>query len=766
LKNLIFLLFFFPFFAVGNNNFSPKGITAAWDSSDTGGIQDGAGDWNSSSARFTYETGASNSPFCQGCNVSFGGGGAAGTITTTGIQRINSFTSEATTGNYTISGGTLSCVDNSACLYNINQNITIGSVIDGTMGIVKNGSQTLTLSGANTYSGSTTITDGILEIQNVGTYTGGITVNAGTTLNLQDSLVTGAIVNNATMVMNRTLGGIGNKRVIAGNSVSGTGTINVEGIANTPGTVDGAWITFNGNDGSYSGSGPVNINTGNLLRDNTLPNTINCTSDFTLAAGAGFGAGRGGNSTIGGLFGTGDVGTFWSGNGTITVGNGDKNGDFDGVIRGNGSGGDGINSGTLNVTKVGTGKQRLDGVNTYVGNTSINAGALGGDGSSAGSALTVAAGATIFAGGAGNSSTYTVGSLTLSDVTSTVEVYSDGVNISKIKSNGNCTMNGTIDVMETIPSGNQIVIECANEPSGTTPVLGTITPPQTLDFFKSLKSYVIGTKGTLDDVGFIYPTGAYSLVRLFASYAGNAIQVRRSSDNALQEIGFLANGDLDVASLVAFVGGNSGFVSIWYDQSGHDGRNAVQTVNTRQPMIINAGVLNTSSRAGIPSINFDGTRWLDTQTNVQTMTNAGADGTVFTIMNVTNSNQINFGVAPSDDRWSGSINWGTGILFFDPGNVDDSRVYKNNSANAGNWIRYTLLRSSTESIIRWSGAHRQSASASVATTSTLFFLIGKGNGSSNKMIGNMSEFVMYDFGVTGGNQSIFEQAQLDYWGVP
>jgi hypothetical protein len=84
--------------------------------------------------------------------------------------------------------------------------------------------------------------------------------------------------------------------------------------------------------------------------------------------------------------------------------------------------------------------------------------------------------------------------------------------------------------------------------------------------------------------------GAYSLRLLSSSYTGNCIEVRRSSDNALQNIGFV-NGVLDTASLLSFVGAGNGFVRTWYDQSGNV-RNASNTTNTQQPRIVNAGILD------------------------------------------------------------------------------------------------------------------------------------------------------------------------------
>ena len=67
-----------------------------------------------------------------------------------------------------------------------------------------------------------------------------------------------------------------------------------------------------------------------------------------------------------------------------------------------------------------------------------------------------------------------------------------------------------------------------------------------------------------------YPSAAvaYSLRKLRTDYSGNAIRVRRSSDNAEQDFGFSGN-DLDTASLLTFCGACNGFITTWYDQSGN-----------------------------------------------------------------------------------------------------------------------------------------------------------------------------------------------------
>jgi hypothetical protein len=80
--------------------------------------------------------------------------------------------------------------------------------------------------------------------------------------------------------------------------------------------------------------------------------------------------------------------------------------------------------------------------------------------------------------------------------------------------------------------------------------------------------------------------------------------VRRSSDNDSMQIGFTPTGDLDTATLLAFVGSGSGYVRTWYDQSGY-GLNAVQYTNAAQPTIVVNGKINRDN--GKPSIYTNGT---------------------------------------------------------------------------------------------------------------------------------------------------------------
>jgi hypothetical protein len=118
----------------------------------------------------------------------------------------------------------------------------------------------------------------------------------------------------------------------------------------------------------------------------------------------------------------------------------------------------------------------------------------------------------------------------------------------------------------------------------------------------STRMVVLGFKCVLDLISVI-ASAAYGLRRLRRLYTGFCIRVRRSSDNAQLDIGFDSQGNLDISALLAFVGTGSGFVTIWYDQSGN-GRHAIQTTPESQPRIVNNGVLETAN--GKPAIRFNG----------------------------------------------------------------------------------------------------------------------------------------------------------------
>ncbi len=141
----------------------------------------------------------------------------------------------------------------------------------------------------------------------------------------------------------------------------------------------------------------------------------------------------------------------------------------------------------------------------------------------------------------------------------------------------------------------------------------------------------------------LYPnaSAAYSLRKLRNAYSGPAITVRRSSDDAEQDIGFDVNGDLDTVSLLSFVGSGDGFVVAWYDQSGN-GNHVMQFALTSQPQIVNSGSVNLEN--GKPCAVLDGVNdYLESQNSF----NEPIASFVSVYKNYQNDNDRPFGVRDS-----------------------------------------------------------------------------------------------------------------------
>jgi len=174
----------------------------------------------------------------------------------------------------------------------------------------------------------------------------------------------------------------------------------------------------------------------------------------------------------------------------------------------------------------------------------------------------------------------------------------------------------------------------------------------------------------LDQLG-VASAGAYSLRRLRAAYTGSAIPVRRSSDNDETDIGFTANGDLNTAALLDFVGSGNGFATTLYDQSGI-GNNAPQATAANQPRIVSNGVIETQN--GRPALFFDGSTFFDhpvsisgPSTFVAVASRSGA---------ISEAQSIFFATPPNtrldNGMWSkvNSTDWGTYSDNFNSANAD------------------------------------------------------------------------------------------------
>jgi fibronectin-binding autotransporter adhesin len=152
-------------------------------------------------------------------------------------------------------------------------NATIGSAITtGAGGVTLNGSGTTTFSGANTYTGMTTVNSGILNLSTTA-IDGSLTVGGGTVNdNASNQLASSAIlaINSGAFNLGAHTETISNLSGAGGTLALGTGTLNLGGTASTAfgGLITGSGTLSNTNTGKLALTGASTGFTGNVNLSN------------------------------------------------------------------------------------------------------------------------------------------------------------------------------------------------------------------------------------------------------------------------------------------------------------------------------------------------------------------------------------------------------------------------------------------------------------------------------------------------------------------
>ncbi|EAW9546796.1 AIDA autotransporter-like protein ShdA, partial [Salmonella enterica] len=287
----------------------------------------------------------------------------SGQVVKSGDETLTLSGANSYTGGTTISGGTLVATSVDALgsgdvtdnvVLELNTGGTFDNVISGSGQVVKSGDKTLTLSGSNTYTGGTTINDGTLIASNV------------------EALGTGDITDNAVLELN-TGGDFDNAISGSGQVVkSGDDTLTLSGSNTyTGGTLisGGTLVASNVEalgSGDVTNDAVLELNTGGDFTNNISGSgQVVKSGDETLTL-SGANSYTGGTTISGGTLiasnvealGTGDV----TDNAVLELNTG---GDFDNAISGSGQ-----------VEKSGDDVLTLSGANSYSGGTLISDGTL------------------------------------------------------------------------------------------------------------------------------------------------------------------------------------------------------------------------------------------------------------------------------------------------------------------------------------------------------------------------------------------------------
>ncbi len=273
----------------------------------------------------------------------------SGTLDLNGYsQQVASVTGSGTVTNSSSTAGTFTVNNGSSD--------TFAGLVSGNLALTKSNSGTLTLASANTYGGATIISAGTLADGFSNALPSGTALSDSGTLDLNG-------------FSQQVAGVTGSGTVTNSSSTAGTFTVNNGSSDTFAGLVSGNLALTKSNSGTltlgstntYSGATTISAGTLQLGATNAIPSTSDVTDNATLDL-------DGHSDTIGALSGSGSVTSSVAGAMTLTVGADNHSGTFSGVIH-NGSG-------TVALSKSGSGTETLSGVNTYSGTTTISAGTI------------------------------------------------------------------------------------------------------------------------------------------------------------------------------------------------------------------------------------------------------------------------------------------------------------------------------------------------------------------------------------------------------
>lgn len=299
------------------------------------------------------------------------------------------------------------------------------------------------------------------------------------------------------------------------------------------------------------------------------------------------------------------------------------------------------------------------------------------------------------------------------------------------------------------------------------------------DEMASRKIYLPRAIGSTEKpLDFQPPKAAWSVRKLVSKYSGAALNVRRSSDNANQDIGFTSAGDLDTASLLSFCGTNTCYVTKAYDQSGN-GYDFAQNTASAQPVIVSAGTLVTSGTTGKPALQFNGAQSLAT---VSSFFYYGLEATVNAVANLSSSTAAWGRVADLSNPIDASqLNASSSIAILQ-NNTNAAFTYDRNNvvvtSGATATSNMTFGTSSSVWSVYDSWLQRMQVDGNVLPAQTLGFtppyyqrfevnsiVAGNSLAGGAGITGQISEMVMFPYAVGAQAISAIRATQVSYFGA-
>jgi hypothetical protein len=249
--------------------------------------------------------------------------------------------------------------------------------------------------------------------------------------------------------------------------------------------------------------------------------------------------------------------------------------------------------------------------------------------------------------------------------------------------------------------------------------------------------------------------------KLRVTYSGPCMRVRRVSDGAEQDIGFIGS-LLDVAAISSFCAGTTGRVATWYDQSGN-GVNVTQATQSAMPIIYQSGAVTLINST--PALSLTGAEGLVTSTAVPWPMSVGELTAVcaYRLSGGSTSILVEGGYPGTHASVTGGLlidvlDGGSSVLIGGSGgsgttsygkapsiSIPHNRVFKGVWNPAGTTLATEIptfqVNNTTPTI---SSVGSPSSSSAVSQFSNTGIAIGcRGNASSLRLVGALGELVLY-----------------------